>query len=270
MIKKSIKLLLNKYQSRGLFFMFQSISLAILKRDIVTPVLLPLYKKYVKLNGGIIELDGCKLDVASHIITDSMLREIILGYEYYERKLIDQHLSKEHATIELGAGIGFVACYTNKKLNHNVRHVVIEANDGLIPIIKRNREINHSSFDIQHAAYAPDKEVVTFHQHEHFFSSGTRERNAEYMNKKTVPGTDLEAILNTFSLDNVNLIVDIEGAEHDLIDQEIEVIKNQCRILVVEFHELKSSSVDKKVELILENGFEIRGNHGNVWAFINK
>ena len=50
--------------------------------------------------------------------------------------------------VELGGSAGIVACLTNSLLLDPTRHIVVEANPNLVPILERNRQTNGCQFGI--------------------------------------------------------------------------------------------------------------------------
>lgn len=62
-------------------------------------------------------------------------------YEYLEIQLAMEHIQPDDIVLELGAGIGAVSCMLMKN-NPVAKHICIEANPGLAPLInKKSRTI---------------------------------------------------------------------------------------------------------------------------------
>src|SRR5262249_50614366 len=71
-------------------------------------------------------------------------------YELPERALAKRHLPPTATVLELGGCIGVVACVINHILQQPRRHVVVEGNPSIIPVLKRNRDLNGCAFQIVH------------------------------------------------------------------------------------------------------------------------
>lgn len=157
---------------------------------------------------------------------------MIGDYEAEERALIKRFLRPEDSVLELGACIGAVSCTTNKLLKDKSRHVVVEGNPKLIPSLEKNKSINGCGFTILNRAASQEK-TVTFYLSEEFIVGGTAQRVSPH--PVTVPGSSLEELNSEFGPFTA-LIMDIEGAEADVIPPSHEFLKT-CRLVVVETHD---------------------------------
>ncbi|MEX1114484.1 MAG: FkbM family methyltransferase [Akkermansiaceae bacterium] len=185
------------------------------------------------LRGGRFRVDGCEIEVPKNLTTRTYRGCFMIGdYEAEERALIKRFLRPEDTVLELGACIGAVSCTTNKLLKDKSRHVVVEGNPKLIPSLEKNKSINHSGFTILNRA-ASQEENVTFYINEEFIVGGTAQRESPH--PVTVPGSSLEDLNREFGPFSA-LIIDIEGAEADVIPPSLEFLKI-CRLVVVETHD---------------------------------
>ncbi len=88
---------------------------------------------------AVLALDGCEFDVSSPVITRRVKSSLLFHrYERGERQALRRHLDPAKPVVELGGGIGVVACVINRRLSNPHRHVVVEANARLIEIIRAN------------------------------------------------------------------------------------------------------------------------------------
>lgn len=83
-------------------------------------------------------------------------------YESIERLLVNRYVPSDTDVIELGGGLGFISCILEQQLVEGRTHVIIEANENLIPVLERTRSHNDASFEIEAAAYAPESEQMQF------------------------------------------------------------------------------------------------------------
>jgi FkbM family methyltransferase len=132
----------------------------------------------------------------------------------------------------LGACIGAVSCMTNKLLKDKTCHVVVEGNPKLIPSLEKNKSINGCSFTILNRA-ASQQKTVTFYINEQFIVGGTAQR--ESPNPVSVQGSSLDDLNREFGPFDT-LIMDIEGAEADVIPPALDFLKT-CRLIVLETHD---------------------------------
>lgn len=59
----------------------------------------------------------------------------------------------------------------------------------------------------------------------------------------TVDTIDIRSLIDEYELSDIAIIVDIEGAEAELVTYELDVLAEQCEVLVIEFHD-ESESID--------------------------
>ena len=71
-----------------------------------------------------------------------------------ERALIKRWLPNDLPVLEFGGGLGVVSCLVNRKLANPSRHVVVEADPGMISVLERNRNINGLNFTVINKAIA--------------------------------------------------------------------------------------------------------------------
>lgn len=219
---------------------------------------------YVQLNGGQIKKDGLTFDVSKAPIKRGTRYRILRGsYEHEERRLVADHLDSDLDVIELGGGMGFVACHANRLLAPGRNHVVVEANVNLLPTLKRNHALNNCSFEIVHAAYAPGQTTVTFDSASHF-ESGQVAADQE-TGGVTVNATSLESLAETFELDEYAIIADVEGSERHFTASELDHIADRCQLLIVECH-FDSAERSEFLETLATRGFELLDTRGDVVA----
>lgn len=179
---------------------------------------------------------GITIDLESEIITDRIEEALRYGsYELEETQFIELYLENDVDVIELGGGIGYLSCYANKRLGESQTHVVVEPNGSLLPLIERHRTLNEADFKILNAAYSTQTPIATLSLSDDFWTASTQKD--EHAGRVVHTGTiDLETLIEWFDLSNPVVIVDIEGAEVDLIENELDVLKAHCSLLIIEFH----------------------------------
>jgi len=181
-----------------------------------------------------IRIDGRPFDLPP--TTSSFLSgQAWLGiYETSERYAVARFLPRTLPVVELGGSAGIVACLTNRLLADPTRHVVVEANPNVVPILERNRQANGCRFQILHAAVAYGAESIAFGVADDFLASSlTAPADG---NRVTVPATSLAKIVADAGYDRCSVVCDIEGAEVALLKNESDLFKRVVETLLIEVH----------------------------------
>jgi len=191
--------------------------------------------RLVELGGNRVTVDGLTFSLDNPLIRTRDKCTVCAGrHEAPERALVRAHLSPGLPAIERGAGIGIVSCSINKKLKQPRNHVVVEANPDLIVTLETNRRLNGCEYQIRNAALAYGREETVLHIDSWATSrlggrgGGTR--------GAVVATTTLAQLLRETRFAHVSLVVDVEGAEADLVEQEGAVLGERVRTLIVETH----------------------------------
>lgn len=223
----------------------------------------------IELLGNSWRLDGLKFSLDDPSIARKLKSRFFWGtYEDKERRLVRKHLPRDLPVIEGGGSIGVVSCVMNSLLEHPEDHVVIEANPRLIAILTKNRDRNRRKFEIINAAVDQSGKDVTFYLHEKFVG-GSAQRKTD--TPVTVPSITVRQVLNKKGWKKVSLVLDIEGAEIDLIEKEADVLKKHVAVIIVEMHDMISDPADIKAALAkLETlGFEMKERQMDVYVYAN-
>lgn len=188
--------------------------------------------KTVELRGDKVRLDGLVFDVGHPAIPTRTKAWFLWDrYERPERNAVRLLLDPALPVVELGGSIGVVACVTNHLLRIPARHVVVEANPALLPLLRANRDRNGADFRILGRALAYGRDAVEFgYQTSLGGSVGGSGETAR------VPTITLAEILEDSGWDRCTLIVDIEGAEVDLVRHEVDVLRRCVATLIMETH----------------------------------
>jgi FkbM family methyltransferase len=194
--------------------------------------------RIVELLGNRVSLDGCQFDLSSPVIATAQKAGFLLNtYEAESRYMLQQiPADEELPIIELGASVGVIACVSHRRFPNTPQHIAVEANPALIPVLTRNRHLNHARFDIIPAALAYGQDEMIFHVHRKFVSSSIYAVKGD-TTAVSVPTVTLQALVEKlYSPNPIILICDIEGAEHDLFQHEFDLIQRTVKYLAIEFH----------------------------------
>lgn len=228
----------------------------------------------VALRGNVVALDGLLFSVDDPGIPAAVKASLAAGlYERAERAAMHHLLDRELPLVELGGSLGVVACLSNRRLRDRGRHVVVEANPLLVPLLTRNRDANACEFTIVNKALAYGGDQVSFFLHPEPWASrltGDGEsRRADAARIIQVPATTFRALIDGFGFERCTLICDIEGAERDLIEHEGDVLRDRVSTLVLETHEyvLGADRVEQMLAELERLGFDRVHEAGSTIAF---
>jgi len=212
----------------------------------------PVVGRAVELLGDRVWMDGLTYSVATPQITRGHKSTLAFGlHEMEERELIRRWLPPDIPVIEFGGGLGVVSCLTNRKLSDPSRHIVVEANPAMIGVLERNRDLNGCRFQIVNKALAYGTDFIELDVDAEFVGSSVKTTNGHAI---LVPTTTLSAITTT---DRVGVVCDIEGAEADLIRNELPKLGERVRFLMAEMHPaiLGADAVNSLLNTLRDIGF---------------
>lgn len=70
-----------------------------------------------------------------------------------------------------------------------------------------------------------------------------------------VEGVSISSLLRENNIDKFSLVANAEGAEYDLLYEEMEILKKMCEIMIVGFHDVEQYNINKTISHIQDNGF---------------
>lgn len=225
--------------------------------------------RLVELRGNIGFLDGLYFSLDHPAIDTRLKSHFATGaYEKSERRLAVRHVACNLPVIEGGGSIGVVSCVTNRLLHDPSKHLVVEANPALLPLLTKNRDRNGAKFSIVHAALGAEGSTVTFYMHGKSSAGSIRRETDQAV---VVPAMTLMALLRKTGWKNISLLCDIEGAEIDLIRNEGTILRDFVQVFIVEMHPQISgvSSVNEALQALLYLGFVVREREEDVYVLYN-
>lgn len=224
----------------------------------------------VELCGNSWKLDGLRFSFDTPAISRTIKSRFVWGtYEDRERKLIARHVRPDLPVIEGGGSIGVISCLTNRLLKRPADHIVIEANPELIGILTKNRDLNGCKFDITCAALDQHGPTVTFYLHKLSVGGSAQRATGKPV---TVPAVTVKGLLEKHHWQKISLVLDIEGAEIDLVNMESETLKHHVAILIIEMHPMisKQEEIDAALKKIEGLGFTLKDRALDVYAYYNE
>lgn len=190
-------------------------------------------------------------------------------YEKQERRYLKQYLPKNATVLELGACLGVVSCLTNRLLDHPERHVVVEANPNVIPVIEENKRRNHCGFQIEHCMVS-GQPTNEFYIGKTILMSSNRRQSAT---KISIVGKTVADLEREHGLKFDALVMDIEGGELDFLRENRAWLKN-LNLIFMEVHPHKDILTKEEVAeclTILEAaGFAKEVDESNFWILVRR
>jgi FkbM family methyltransferase len=199
-----------------------------------------IYGKVVERRGNTVQVDGCIFSLDSPAITTASKSKFMFNqYERPEREAVRRFVDPAMPVVEFGGSIGVISCLTNRKLVAPERHVVVEANPALVPLLLRNRDRNRCRFTVLPRMIAYGAEQARFYAETGNFviGSATPAASGRTIDVVTVPTIDLRSIVDEYQFDRCTLVCDIEGGESELFRHESEIVSERVATLILEVHE---------------------------------
>jgi FkbM family methyltransferase len=194
------------------------------------------YKSVGRVAAAVTEtvvVEGHRFNAPRHLVDNELRCRFLFGrYERAERELLHTYIEPERPVIELGGGLGVIACLINRRLHDPARHVVVEANPSLLPVIDANRRRNDARFAIVHGAIAYGGTTVGIKFGTDCLSTTAGHPEGDLR----VPALRLRDLFAEFPYDGCVLVCDIEGSETDLVANEADVLQARVATLVLEEH----------------------------------
>ena len=220
--------------------------------------------RFVGMPTDIVRLDGCKFSIARDRVPANVV-DLLLSdlYEEPERKALKKFLDPALPVVELGACIGVVSCLTNRRLRQPEKHVVVEANPALLPLIEQNRARNDCHFEIVHAAVAHGAETITFKVDDNILASSLNGGEGQGVKVTT---TTLARILEERGFERATLICDIEGAELQLVEHELKTLSERVVTIIMELHDriVGEEPTQRMLSTLEGAGFKTASHDGDV------
>ncbi|WP_198380843.1 FkbM family methyltransferase [Roseomonas sp. KE2513] len=179
--------------------------------------------------GGEYRCRGLRFSVPAELTRRGFRGRFLLGlYELPERRLL-RHLPADATLLDLGGCLGVVSCLANRRLRDPARHVVVEANPALLPVLAHNRNRNGAHFSILHGmaggsgCFWPGGNIVA--------GSAHRPRGTPL----SVPVLNLDEVEARHGVAFDAYLIDIEGGEAEFMAAQAARIA-RARFVLVEFH----------------------------------
>lgn len=227
-----------------------------------------LWGRYVELRGNVVEIGGLRFSVnAPAIRTRDKARFLFDRYERPERIIVANYLAPSLPIIELGGNIGVVSCVANRRLSDPSKHVVVEANANVLPLLEANRERNGCGFKVVYAALGYGETVDFFVSDDALASSAVA--SAERVVK--VPATSLRKLIDDAGFSLCTLLCDIEGSEAEMVVNELDTLVQHVAYFFLETHAkiVGTESVTAMLDRLTQAGFKTLFSRWSNVALVN-
>lgn len=187
-------------------------------------------------------------------------------YEAKEVGLIRRHLPAGAEVLELGASLGVVSSFIlSRRPSRLVSYEAVpEMADRARAVVAHNHP--GAPWELVAAAVVGSPAAMAeFHWHPDRTDSGSS-RPGEGLVRLTVPAATLGEILERHGFaDGAWLVMDVEGAEHEVIRSGAAALR-RLGGLILETHDLGPDRAEDALRRLLALGFGLLGRHGRVAA----
>jgi len=184
----------------------------------------------------IVESMGVKLPIDPTVVSPAVAESIRAGnYEKSEAKNLARIVEPGDRVLELGGGLGYLSAVISR-MDRAEAIVVVEANPGLIPLIRITHGLNGASVLVVHAAVVADDDVqsLPFPVEADFWASGLAPRKGKIVQQIVeVPAISLSRLVAAHR--PTMMIIDVEGSEAELLSR-VEDLAGVHAVLI-EVHE---------------------------------
>ncbi len=213
--------------------------------------------KFTGAPSSIARLDRCRFGLDSSVPENIKYLLLSGKHEKPERAALRRFLDPNLPVIEFGGFIGVVSCVANKILSDPRKHVVIEANPAIVPLLVENRDRNRCAFTVLHRAIGYGAAEIRFNINENLLASSIQASSERFV---TVATITLEKLLHDFGFGHCTLICDIEGGEVDLVRHESQILGERVSTILMEVHNkmLGDEVIDAMLRDLHRIGFHVR------------
>lgn len=158
--------------------------------------------------------NGVKISLSSPLIIPPIRQILQQGvYEKKELEVITRTIKPHDNVLEVGAGIGYIACHIVTRLSSFQNYLAVEADPQVFQLLKYNLALNNLSIKALQAVLTNHRGQIQFYRHPYFTSSTTISiPDSKYF---FVPAYNKHRLM--MQVRPTYLIIDIEGGEIDFL-----------------------------------------------------
>jgi FkbM family methyltransferase len=215
---------------------------------------------------------GLVIDTSSEWVSGHVKAALAFNmYESAESRFVQRYLRSDLDTIEFGASLGFVSCQIRRRLERNARLFCVEANPNLLPVLRRNLELNVPGAEVTTINAAVDESGAEFIELALGRDNLDSRVNASADRRITVKAIQLREFVREHAIEQYALVCDIEGSEAGFIFGDPAALQG-CRQILIELHNTAWNGRDLSVgnlrdALVDRHGFRQVDTYGRVFVF---
>ncbi len=199
--------------------------------------------------------EGVKFDDPNEVIdpeTKSLIRHGL--YEKYEFKAIDKLNMFDDNFLDLGSSIGLTSFRIGKNINEK-KLIMVEPNLELLNFSEKYINIysNNENKFINKAINYENKYVYFNKEKSTLAGYVTKDKSQKSI---TIESTNISELVNLFSINSFNLLIDIEGYSFEPLFKEESIFK-KCKKIIIEESFTSKYSKDKVFNQLDKLNFEI-------------
>ncbi|MDB4701448.1 FkbM family methyltransferase, partial [Akkermansiaceae bacterium] len=191
-----------------------------------------------------------------------------------EIKFIQKYFPTGLDTIELGSSLGVVSSFIRSKMSKESRLICVEAFPDLCELTIKNLQLNRAYENttvLNSALNYSDESTHIFFNPGESNTTGSISTDKIQENSIKISKTSLRNVKEVSRISEYILVMDIEGAEIEIILKEEESLKD-CRHLFVELHQTtfdnQGYGVDDMIAILIkEHKFRLIDRNDNVCYF---
>jgi hypothetical protein len=104
-----------------------------------------------------------------------------------------------------------------------------------------------------------------------FWSSSKYVRAGQPQVRQEIQSCSLREIRKSADLEeSFQLVVDIEGGEHDLITDEMDVLQEFCELIILELHSFTERNIEYYIKELEASGFQLLESYEDIYCFENR
>ncbi len=193
------------------------------------------------------------------------------SFEFLLKTVYSKGYHKQKATlVDIGANLGYYSLFFDTYAHKDSKIYLFEPSDSILPILKKNLEINKlSNFNLSECACSDSDGEIDFYIGEHHHQSsikGDWSGNEQRGKKVTVKCCQLDTFFKDNSPDELPDIVkiDVEGAAKEVFKGMQWILKTKQPIILIESH---TAAEDAAIsQMIIENTYEAFRINTNSWV----
>jgi len=225
------------------------------------------------LYGGMYTIHGVSVSLPENAVEPELKYAIIKGrYENPEAEAIRIYLTSNTNVIELGGSLGVISRVVRDQIGPSSKHLVVEANPGLIDVCRINavgKEHSQNSVVINAAvAYGCDEVRFVPGHNAHVGRVATENTDTD---GKSIRAVTLRSLLRELPADQPwSLVSDIEGGEWDMLENETDIFGTMA-YAIIETHPRvfadRRKDLDDFVKMAAKRGLKLVNARSDVLTF---